>query len=234
MDKAEAKTILDNIIKQVFGVANPLSLDKFAEKFTFDLHLPQKVKDSVDGTDTWAQSTNPTKFVKMSNARHDEGTGTAGKYATQPIKDLSDLLSKWDHINLTTTEFELDSLNVGESDMVMQSENIFHSTNISRSKNILYSDGVFDGEFMAACQRSGNSTYCIRVDDSVRCSNTFGATRSANLTNCIMIHDCGDMQDSMFCTNMNSGRFCIANMQFEEAEYRRLHKQVVEWILSPA
>jgi len=47
------------------------------------------------------------------------------------------------------------------------------------------------------------------------------------------MHDCGDMQDSMFCSNMKGRRFCIANMQFDEAEYRRLREQVVGWILSP-
>jgi hypothetical protein len=40
------------------------------------------------------------------------------------------------------------------------------------------------------------------------------------------------MQDSMFCTNMKGGRFCIANMQFDEAEYRRLRDEVVRWILT--
>lgn len=38
----------------------------------------------------------------------------------------------------------------------------------------------------------------------------------------------------MFCTNMRGGRFCIANMQFEEAEYMRLREQVIQWILSPS
>jgi len=46
------------------------------------------------------------------------------------------------------------------------------------------------------------------------------------------MHDTGDMQDSMFCTNLKGKQFCIANMQFEEAEYRQLKDQVVRWILT--
>lgn len=40
------------------------------------------------------------------------------------------------------------------------------------------------------------------------------------------------MQDSMFCSHMNSKRFCIANMQFEEAEYKQIRDMVVRWVLA--
>ncbi len=234
MNSIQAKEILDKIVKQVFGVENPLTLEQCVEKFAFDVRLPEKVKDSTDGTDTWASSTNPTKFIKMDNARDNGANESLGLYATQPIKDLADILSKWEHVNLTTSEFAIDSLNISESDMIMNSENVLRSVNIDRSKNVLFSDSVFDSEFMFASQRSGLSTFCIRADDSIRCTNSFGASRSADLTNCIMMHDCGDMQDSMFCSNMKGRQYCIANMQFEKEEYFRLRKQVIEWILSPA
>lgn len=232
MDKQQAKELLDKIVRQVFSVENPLSLEQFVEKFAFDVRLPYKVKDATDGSTTWATSNNPTKFIAQEKARNN-GASEEGLYATQPIKDLPDLLKKWESINFTTSEFQLDSLNVAESDLIMNSENVFHSGNITRSKNILYSDGIFDSEYVFGSQNSGFSTFCIRVDDSVKCTDSFNVTRSANLTNCLFMHDCGDMQDSMFCSNMRGHRFCIANMEFEEAEYRRLHKLVVEWILSP-
>lgn len=234
MDKQQAKGILDKIVQQVFSIKNPLTLDQFAEKFAFDVRLPEKVKDAVDGSVTWSSTTNPTKFIKIEHARDNGANDSDGMYATQPIKDLADLLSKWEHVNLTTVEYAIDSLNVAESDMIMHSENVFRSANIERSKNILFSDSVFDSEFMFGSQRSGLSTFCIRADDSIRCANSFGVSRSADLTNCIMMHDCGDMQDSMFCSNMKGRQFCIANMQFEEMEYRRLQKEVIAWILSPA
>ncbi|MDQ5970119.1 MAG: hypothetical protein QG593_636 [Patescibacteria group bacterium] len=232
MNEKIAKEILDKIVKQVFGVDNPLSLQQMVEKFTFDLNLPNKVIDSTDGSETWSSSRSATKFTKMENARNN-GNNFDGLYATQPIKNLSDILAKWQHINLITTEFALDSINFAESDMIIESEDVFHSRDIIKSKNILYSDTVMDSEFVFASQGSAQVTYCIRDESSIRCANSFGTTRSADLTNCIMMHDCGDMQDSMFCSNMKGRRFCIANMQFDEAEYRRLREQVVGWILSP-
>ena len=233
MNKVEAKELLDKIIRQAFGVENPLTLEQAVEKFTFDIRMPYKVVDSTDGSETWATSNNPTKFVKMDNARNNESSASDGLYATQPIADLGELLSKWDHINFTTTEHALDSLNVAESDLVTQSENVFHSTDVHRSKNVIYSDGAYDCEFIFASQGPVQSTFCIRSDNSVRCANSFGITRSADLTNCIMMHDCGDMQDSMFCTNMKGKQYCIANMQFEKEEYEEIKKQVVQWILTP-
>ncbi len=52
MNEKIAKEILDKIVKQVFGVDNPLSLQQMVEKFTFDLNLPNKVIDSTDGSET--------------------------------------------------------------------------------------------------------------------------------------------------------------------------------------
>lgn len=235
MNEADAKIIIDKIVEQVFGVSNPLSLQDFVDKFTFDIKLPQKVKDSTDGSVAWAQSVNPTKFLKQENARTGgHGLDGVGLYATEPIKDLNELLSKWESINYTTTDFSIDSINVGESDLVMNSENVFHSLFIDRCKSVVYSEAISDSDFIAASQRSAFSTYCIRADDSVKCANSFGVSRSAGMTNCIMMHDCGNMQDSMFCSNMNGRQYCIANMQFEKAEYERLRKEVIDWILTPS
>lgn len=232
MDATQAKQILDKIIGQVFGFQNPLSLDQFIEKFAFDVRLPQKVYDSTDNSETWAQSTNPTKFITMENAR--KLYEKKELQPKRPINSLQDLLNMWSEINLTSTERQIDSLNFAESDMVYSSENVYRSMDIRRSKYVILSDGVEESEYIAASQRSNTSSFCIRLEDSAACANSFGISWCAKLTNCIFMHDCGDMQDSMFCTNMKGKRFCIANMQFEEAEYMQLRQQVIQWILSPA
>jgi len=233
MNATEAKKILDKIIGQIFGYQNPLTLEQFMQKFTFDVRLPQQVYDSTDGTPTWAASTNPTRFIKMDNARNNEVSDTEGLYPKEPIHSLQDLLDKWSRINLTTTERQIDSLNVAESDDVIRSENVYRSQSIQRSKNILFSDGVHDSEFIVAGQRAGDNTFCIRIEDSGECANSFGVSWSGRITNSFFIHDASDMQDSMFCSNIKGKRFCIANMQFEEEEYMKIRQQVIQWILSP-
>lgn len=233
MNPTEAKKILDKIVGQVFGYQNPLTLEQAIQKFAFDIRLPQQVYDSTDNTPTWAASTNPTKFVKMENARNNEASASEGLYAKQPINSLQELLEKWNSINYTTTEREIDSLNVAESDDVIKSEQVFRSSGIQRSKNILFSEDVHDSEFIVGGQRAGSNTFCIRIQDSGECSNSFEVSWSSRITNCMFIHDASDMQDSMFCTNIKGKRFCVANMQFEEAEYHHLRQQVVQWILTP-
>ncbi len=236
MTSAEAQKVLDKVVGHIFGYKNPLSLEQFMQKFTFDVRLPQPVTDSVDGSSTWAQSTNPSKFVKLQNARSLEIAGASkATDFLRPKRSLStveDILAAWNEINLTTTERYKDSLNVSESDNIYYSENVFRSQDIHTSKNILFSDGVNGCEYVVASQRSGDSTFCIRIEDSGECSNSFGVSWSGRLTNCFFMHDTGDMQDSMFCTNLKGKRFCIANMQYEEAEYNKLKDIVARWILT--
>lgn len=236
MTERDAKALLDKVIGQVLGYTNPLTLDEFMQKFTFDVRLPQKVTDAVDGSETWAQSTNPLKYMKMENARGIEIAGaTAANDYVRPARQLNDMdaiLAAWNEINFTTTERYKESINIGQSDNIDRSENIWRSQDIHKSKNVILSDGVFGSEFVVASQRSGNSTFCIRIEDSGECSNSFGISWSSIITNCFFMHDTGDMQDSMFCTNISGKRFCIANMQYDEQEYKRLRDVVARWILT--
>lgn len=233
MNADEAKKVLDTIIGQVCGYQNPLSLEQFMQKFAFDVRLPQMVYDSTDNTPTWASSTNPTKFIKMENARRrfEENDSLQPK---RPVNNLQELLAMWGEINLTTTEREIESISIAESDNIIKSENVYRSQDIRRSKNIIFSDGLENSEFIAAGSRSGSNAFCIRIEDSGECSNSFGISWSSKINKCFFIHDCYDMQDSMFCTNMRGKQYCVANMQFTQAEYEQLRQQVIQWILSPA
>ena len=239
MTHNEAQKLLDKIIGQIFGYQDPPTLEQFMNKYTFDNRLPQQVIDSTDGTTTWAQSVNPTRFIKLDNARAAENDAKPGESASylrpaQPLNNIQDILTAWNEINLTTTERIKDSINCSESDNIYGSENVFRSQDIRQSRNIMFCDGATNCEFMVASQRSGDSTFSIRLDDSGDCTNCFNVSWCGKMTNCLFMHDCGDMQDSMFCTNISGERFCIANMQYSEEEYRKLRDQVVRWILSPA
>lgn len=227
MNTTEAKTILDKVVGQVFGYQNPLTLEQAMQKFAFDVPLPQQVHD-VDGSLTWAQSLNGSKFLKMETARARQ----TGIMPPKPLNDLQDVLAAWNEINYITTERAFESINVAESDNIDNSENVFRSQDIRSSKNIVFSNNLNNSEFLVSCNGGRNNAFCIRMTDSNNVANSFEVSWSTKITNCMFIHDCSDMQDSMFCTGMKGGRFCIANMQFEEAEYRRLRDMVVRWVLT--
>jgi hypothetical protein len=229
MDATKAKEILDKVVGQVFGYQNPFSLEQFMQKYTFDVRLPKKVYDSTTNKPTWAQSTNPSKFITMQNAWEREGEWQIPK---KSLGSIEDILGAWGNVNFTATEREIDCSNVAESDNTYFSENVFRSLDVHGSKNVLFSDAAIDCEFVIATQRSNTSNFCIRLEDSQKCSNSFSVSWSASITNSFFIHDCKDMSDSMFCSHISGKRFCIANMQFEEEEYKKLRDIVVRWILT--
>lgn len=229
MNQATAKQILDKIVGQVFGYKNPLSLEQFMQKYAFDIRLPQKVNDSTTGEETWTQSVNPSKFISIKNAwDREDWSNKPGEKVTS----IQQILAAWNEINFTATDRHLDSENVAESDNVYSSTNIYRSVDVRRSKNVLFSDGATDCEYVVASQRSNTSNYCIRLDDSVDCSNSFSVVWSKKIVNSFFIEDCGDLYECMFCSHITNKKFCIANMQFEEAEYLKLKEQVVRWILT--
>lgn len=221
-----AQEILDKIVGQVFGYKNPYSLEQFMQKFAFDVRLPSQVSDST-GQPTWAQSVNPTKFIKLQDALKNDWVSP-----DTPLKNVEDILQAWSFVNYTATERDIDSLNVAESDNIYNSENIYRSLDVIRSKNVLFSDGAWDCEFVAANQRSNTSNYCIRLEDSKECTGSFNVSWSGKVVNSLFIHDCFDMFECMFCSHVSSKRFCIANRQFEEAEYRKLKDLIIRWVLT--
>lgn len=231
MDATQAKAILDKIVGQVFGYQNPFSLEQFMQKYAFDVRLPQQVYDATNNQPTWAQSTNPTKFTTLKNAWDRANTG-GWEMPKRPLNSLQDILAAWNDVNYTATEREMDSSNVAESDNTYFSENVYRSLDVHKSKNVLFSDAAIECEYVAATQRSQTSTFCIRLEDSQRCANSFEVSWSDSVTNSFFIHDCKNVSDSMFCSHIGEKRFCIANMQFEEAEYRRLRDLVIRWILT--
>src|ERR1700759_1525049 len=97
MTSKDAQALLDHVLGQVTGFKNPLSLDQFMQKFAFDVRLPQQVTDSIDGSVTWAQSTNPVKFIKLTNARGLEiaGASEATDFLrpTRPLNEMEDILN---------------------------------------------------------------------------------------------------------------------------------------------
>lgn len=233
MSKADRqlKEILDKIVGNVFGYQNPFSPEQFMQKFAFDVRLPKQTFDSTTNEVTWTQSLAPNKFITMENSQN-RTAETDWSVEKRPLNSIEDILAAWAETNYTTTERHIESLNIHESDNIYNSENVFRSQDIHESKNIAYCDGTWNCEYIAASQRSNTSVNSIRIEDSKECSNSFNVIWSGKIANSMFIQDCYDMYECMFCSHMSSKKFCIANMQFSEEEYRKIKKLVVEWVLT--
>lgn len=239
MNEDQAKEILDKIIAQIFGYMNPMSLEQFKSKYAFDVRLPSQVNDSYTGEATWVQSTNPMKFVTMQNVfqrgkiMQNDNFANAEDWMLKkrPLNTVQDVLAAWEEINATTTEKQIDSLNLTMSDNVNQSENVYHSMDVIESKNIVFSDGAIGCEYGAAIQRSNTVAYSARVEDSTGVSNSFSISWSGKINKSLFIHDAYDLFECMFCSHIKGKRFCIANIQLEEAEYYKIKEELTRWIL---
>lgn len=231
MDKKQAQLILDKIVGQIFGYKNPYDLDSFQSKFAFDIILPKKVSDHSTGKDTWARSTNPSKFMTIESiiSRSELDDWMVPK---RQFSDINDILEAWNNINMMVSERQIDSVNLAESDNIYNSENVFRSQDCYSSKKILFCEGVRSCEFVSASRGSGNSTYCIRIEDSSNCNKSFAVSWSSKVSNSFLIQDCHDISDCMLCSHIKSKRFCIANMQFSENEYNQLKEVIINWILN--
>jgi len=229
MNDSKLNEILDKISGNVFGYKNPFTAEQFMQKFAFDVRLPKQANDSTTGEQTWAQSLSSSRYVTFENVHKLKEDWMVEK---KPLNNIQDILTAWQETNLMATERKLESINVFESDNIYNSDTVYRSQDIHKSKNIAFCDGIFDSEFVAASQRSNSSTYCIRSEDSKECTNSFNIIWSGKVANSMFIQDSYDLFECLFCSHVTSKRFCIANMQFEEEEYFKIKKMVVEWVLT--
>ena len=228
MNKTQVNIVIDKIFSNVFDCKNPFTIEEILEKFAFDIKLPQQVNDSLTGENTWATSVNPTKYITEKNTWKWE----TWEQPKKEIHNLEELISLWNQINYRTTERVFDSTNVSESDTIYRSENVYRSCDSSDCKNIVFVDGCHGSEYLLASQRSGSCSFCIRVDDSSGCSNSYNVSCSSKISNSLFIEDCGSLHECMFCAHISNKKYCICNMQFEKEEYFAIKKEIIKWIIN--
>lgn len=231
MNDRQCKQILNDIFMQVFERTCDLTIDDVLSEFAFDIKLPNRVIDAVDGRETWATSANSNKYITQDNMmKYDNYKGWMRP--KKEIESLDEILKLWNKINYTTTERNYDSINVSKSDTIYSCENVYRCQDCRKSKNIIFSDGCGNSEYILACQRSSNISNCIRVDDSNNCSNSYNVICSAKISDSFFIQDANSLHECMFCSHISNRRFCIANMQFDKEEYMSIKEQIIKWIFS--
>lgn len=231
MDKKQTISEINKTFNNIFGKPSPFSIDEILTKFAFDIKLPQAVHDSLTKKITWAQSVNPDKFITQNNMeKYDSQYGWLQE--RKEVNNLNDIIKYWKKINYTTTERVYDSINVHESDPIYRCENVFRSTDCRNCKNIVFCDGCGDSQNIIACQRTANSNFCIRVDDSTHCMNSYNVVCSSKISNSIFIQDCNNLNECMFCSHISNKSYYISNMPFEKEEYFNIKKEIINWIFN--
>ncbi|HSX35986.1 MAG TPA: hypothetical protein VLH84_03580 [Patescibacteria group bacterium] len=231
MKNSQAQKMLDTTIKQIAGFDNTLTLEQCKQKFAYDIDLPIEVYDTTTGEPTWTVTANAGKYMTLQNVRDRVGVDD-WMLPKREMKSANDILAAWSEVNYATTERHIESLNIGESDTIYFSENVYRSQDVTKCKNVAFCCGVNTSEYLIASQRSGGSTHCIRLEDSGECSNSFNVVWSNNIVSSLFIQDSSNLYECMFCSKLKDKKFCVANMQLEEAEYYRLKELVLAWLFS--
>lgn len=223
----ETLATIDKIFQAVFERPNPFSLEQVKSKFAFDIVLPEAVTDAETGEETWTSVPDAKLYMTEPNTwKRDEWM-----LPKRPVKNLQELIEIWQSVDYMTTDRVYHSENVHASDPIYDSENVYGSTNCGKGKNLVFCNDSYNCTFALACQRSQLLNFCIRVDDSGTCSNSYNVICSNHITNSLFIQDCGSLNECIFCSHLSQKEFCIANMQFEKDEYYYLKSQIIDWIL---
>ena len=77
MKPSDFKTICNQIFQGIFGRDCPYDLPELKEKFAFDLKLPELVKDSTTGEDTYSAVANGKTYITDRNSQK-RATNKAG------------------------------------------------------------------------------------------------------------------------------------------------------------
>ncbi len=230
MDEKEAKKIVDFVFKDVFGRPNPFSLEEIKRRFAYDLELPHRVKDTVSGDYTWMTG-NREGRVMSTDIIVQQSKKDIWMRPKEKIRDIDDIWSYWDGIAYFAAEKMLDSIDTAECDDIYRSSSVFHSSKVHDSQKIVFSENVRQCKLLVAGHYSDTSTSAIRISNCEHFTSGFSSVWSGHASKCMYLNNCIDMYECMFCSNLRSKKYCIANMQFTKEEYLPLKKMVIDWTI---
>jgi len=131
---------------------------------------------------------------------------------------FSELLNRVPKVNF----FGQNNVNCDYATNVWDCKNCYLCTSTLKSEDISYSRGVDASYWCADCLHitSGNQAYeCI---DSDNINSSSFLIDSANCVNCHFLFDCNNCSDCFMSANLRNKRFVFRNIQYAEADYKRL------------
>lgn len=229
MQKQDFEKTLNWILEEIFGFPLNMTLDEAREKLAFDIDLPKRATDAGTGKPLWVID-HGKQFISeesvMERIKEDDYM-----FKRRGIPDIHDIIKRWKTINAMLGEKIIDSDNVLESDNIFQSSAVFRSGYIFESKHILFSYALEKSEYVAASKQNSAIQFSARIFSSETCVNSFEVFYSSQVRNSLFIHNSADLSDCLFCSNLRSKRFCIANTQYEESEYKKMKPAILKEIV---
>ena len=226
MKKQVFEKTLNWILEEIFGFPLNITLEEAREKLAFDVELPQRVTDSLTKKPLWVVDQGE-KFISessvMKRVKKDDYL-----FQRQDLSGFNDVIKRWKSINALLGEKLTDSSDVLESDNIFESTAVYRSGYIFQSKYIIFSYGLEKSEYCVASKQNTATQFSIRAFSSEKCVNCFEVFYSSQVRNSLFIHNSADLSDCLFCSNLRSKRFCIANTQYEESQYKKMKAKILK------
>ncbi len=228
MESKNLENTANVVFKDVFGQPNRYTDRELEELFAYDMPLPKKRKSSISGDYTWgtfAEGEKAASSAELMNAFAKEGY-------MRPKKDLNsvdDILKHWNEINVQVGEKYMESRDVEESDGVYNSSGVYRSQLIIDSQNIAFSYNNSTSKYLIGSRDNKACTFGIRMNQSIYCSSSYEVIWGKKISRSMYINNCGDLYECLFCANLSSKKYCVANMQFTKEEYDRIKQMVLKW-----
>ncbi len=229
MDAAKAMETVNFVFKDIFGRDNPFTLGEIQKRFAFDLAIPVPVKDDVTGKDTWSKRRRNVSAMSMQTGTELQEKGTIPK--PKKIDSLNDILSFWRESAYFLGDRYVNSIGVSESDNIFDSNSVYKSSNAHNCQNAVLSEDNSNCKQIVACRFNNAVMSCIRVLDSTFTTSSFAVMWSKKVSKCMYVNNSFDLYECMFCSNIDTKKYCIGNMQFTKEEYLPIKEMVIDWTI---
>jgi hypothetical protein len=230
MNEDKAKAIVDYVFKDVFSRDNPFSMEEFRKRFAFDIDLPKKTKDVLSGNDTWLVSKKYDRVISAETA-FARSKKEGWMLPQRQIRSMDDIKKYWDGINYKMGDKNLGSTEVEESDLTYSSTNIYRSYRSWQSQDVVFSSAISHSKYIVAGLDDAACTSGIRMFHSTFCSSGFAVVWSKKVSKSMFVNGCIDLHECLFCSNIESKSYCVANMQFTKERYFEIKEMVIDWIV---
>jgi hypothetical protein len=231
MNPTQALETANMIFKDVLGRPSPFTLEEMERFLTQGIHLPTKTACALTGQETYVYDLQPEQLPVSEEGYRAQSRIDNWIKEKQPLNTMEDVFNAWRDVRYMNGDKHIDSQNITQSDSILTSSNVYRSALITSSKSILFSEHNSFSNYLLASRGNNACNFGIRIFDSQYCSSSFEVRWSNKVSRSFFINDCLDLYECLFCYGIRSKKFCIANRQYEEGEYRKIKAMVIDWIL---
>lgn len=216
------------IWKEVFPGVPALGLEEMSRFFAADILLPQEFKSIESGEPVFCTTNYGYKRFISDADRIKKHGDTNNLQEKKLLTSLSETLTAVKEVAFYRGSKTVNSDVVEESDNVYSSSYVYRSSCIQSCQKVLFSFNMGPSEYMMASTNSKNSNFGIRVFDCDSVTNSFDVSFSGKCANCYFCHNCYDLRDCMFCFDISTKQYCIANIQLTKEEYEVAKHKIME------